>query len=84
MMKNVTLLLAVGLSLVIMGFNGTHKVEASILVVTSDSDSGPGSLRQALLGARNGDTITFDPIVFPLDNPATIELLSPLPESAIA
>ena len=80
MMKYVTLLLAVGLSLVVMGFNGTHKVEASILVVTSDSDSGPGTLRQALVVARNGDTITFDPIVFSLDNPATIELLSPLPE----
>ena len=79
-MKNVTLLLAVGLSLVVMGFNGTHKVEASILVVTSDSDSGPGTLRQALLEAVNGDTITFDPVVFPPGSPVTITLTSgPLP-----
>ncbi|MCL4275835.1 MAG: S-layer homology domain-containing protein [Anaerolineales bacterium] len=30
-------------------------------VVTNTSDSGPGSLRQAIADASNGDTITFDP-----------------------
>lgn len=47
-------------------------------VVANTADSGQGSLRQALTNAQNGDTITFDPAVFPPGNPATI-----LPESAL-
>jgi hypothetical protein len=35
------------------------------IVVTSPTDSGEGSLRQALLNALPGDTITFAPAVFP-------------------
>jgi hypothetical protein len=31
------------------------------LVVTTNADSGPGSLRQAIAGARSGDTVTFAP-----------------------
>ncbi len=50
------------------------------LLVTSRNDSGPGSLRQALLDAQPGDTITFDPGVFPPGSPATITLNTPLPE----
>ncbi|MBC8422446.1 MAG: right-handed parallel beta-helix repeat-containing protein, partial [Chloroflexi bacterium] len=46
------------------------------LIVTSTADSGPGTLRQALLDAGNGDTITFDPAVFPPGSPATIALTS--------
>ncbi len=38
-------------------------------VVTSRTDSGPGSLRQALLEAWPGDRILFDPVVFPPANP---------------
>ena len=38
---------------------------AATLVVTSSADSGPGTLRQALLDANSGDTITFDATVFP-------------------
>lgn len=30
-------------------------------IVTNTNDSGPGSLRQALADANNGDTVTFDP-----------------------
>jgi len=49
------------------------------LTVTSPLDSGPGTLREALLGARTGDTITFDPEVFDPLSPVTITLLSDLP-----
>src|ERR1043166_7264351 len=33
---------------------------ASVIIVTNTNDSGPGSLRQALADAHNGDTINFD------------------------
>jgi hypothetical protein len=49
-------------------------------VVSSISDSGPGTLRQAMLDAQNGDTITFDPSIFPSTAPVTITLSSQLPE----
>jgi photosystem II stability/assembly factor-like uncharacterized protein len=49
------------------------------ILVTSSADRGSGTFRQALLNARNGDTISFDPDVFPLDNPTTITLFSLLP-----
>jgi len=42
------------------------------IIVTNTSDGGPGSLRQALIDVKDGDTITFDPIVFPPNAPATI------------
>ncbi|MFN2146193.1 MAG: cellulase family glycosylhydrolase [Anaerolineales bacterium] len=51
-----------------------------MIVVENTEDSGPGSFRQALLDAQSGDTITFDPEVFDPANPATIFLLSELPE----
>ncbi len=54
-------------------------VGATTLVVVSTADSGPGTLRQALLDVRAGDTITFDQSVFPPGNPATIFLQSALP-----
>jgi hypothetical protein len=53
--------------------------EGDIITVTSTSDSGPGSLRQALEDAQPYDTITFDPAVFPPDAPATIFITSELP-----
>src|SRR5438094_5211040 len=34
---------------------------ASPITVTNTNDSGPGSLRQALADANDGDTIDFDP-----------------------
>lgn len=49
------------------------------IVVSSAADSGPGTLRQALLGAGAGDVITFDPAVFPPSAPVTITLNSALP-----
>lgn len=48
-------------------------------IVTSSLDSGPGTLRQNLLDAEAGDTITFDPSVFPPTKPVTISLTSQLP-----
>lgn len=50
-----------------------------IIVVGSPDDSGPGTLRQALLEAQPGDTITFDPTVFPPGAPVTVTLTSCLP-----
>jgi len=49
------------------------------IVVTSTADRGTGTLRWALQAAQSGDTITFDPAVFPPDEPATILLQSELP-----
>jgi hypothetical protein len=46
------------------------------IVVTSTSDSGPGSLRHALQDAQDHDAIIFDRAVFPPDAPATIHLTS--------
>ena len=43
-------------------------------VVTSVEKTGENTLRQALRDAQNGDTIAFDPSVFPPDAPATIAL----------
>ena len=40
------------------------------LVVTSTADSGPGTLRWALLKAQPGATISFDVAVFPPAAPA--------------
>src|SRR5215471_10925548 len=34
--------------------------QATTITVTSTNDSGPGSLRQALADANDGDTINFD------------------------
>jgi hypothetical protein len=50
------------------------------IIVTSAEDSGPGTLRQALLDAQSGDTITFDATVFPPQEPAKVSLVSLLPE----
>jgi hypothetical protein len=52
------------------------KARAAALTVTSTADRGPGTLRQCLLDAEKGDTITFDPNVFPEGNPVTITITS--------
>jgi hypothetical protein len=57
----------------------TPTSEAHAIVVTSPADSGSGTLRQALLSAHSGETITFDPAVFPPKAPVTIALSSGLP-----
>lgn len=50
-----------------------------IVVVTSTADSGPGTLRQALLDVQHRDTIIFDPTIFPPSVPVTISVTSELP-----
>jgi hypothetical protein len=50
------------------------------IIILSAADAGPGTLRQALLDAKHGDIITFDPKVFPPANPMIIALTSGLPE----
>jgi len=47
------------------------------IVVTNADDAGPGSLRQSMLDAGEGQTIAFDPDFFA--TPRTITLLSALP-----
>jgi len=49
------------------------------ITVISTMDSGSGTLRQALLDAQSGDTITFDPNVFPPTAPVAIPIASELP-----
>lgn len=56
-----------------------RRADANLLRVVSPSDSGLGTLRQALLDATAGDTIRFEPSFFPPGSPATILLQSALP-----
>ena len=51
-----------------------------IFIIKSVADNGSGSLRQAMLDARRGDLITFDPSIFPPNSPTPIILTSSLPE----
>ena len=53
--------------------------EIGTIIVTTTEDSGQDSLRGALHQAKPEDVITFDPSVFPPDNPAIIYIESPLP-----
>jgi hypothetical protein len=57
----------------------TPTPEGETIIVASTADSGPGTLRQALLDAQSGDTITFDPSVFPPSAPVEIPIASELP-----
>lgn len=57
----------------------TSAPQGEVIVVTSAADSGPDTLRQALLDVQDGDTITFDPTVFPSTAPVTISITSELP-----
>ncbi len=57
----------------------TLPAQGKTIIVSSTADSGSGTLRQALLDAQSGDTITFDPAVFSPNTPATIYLTSSLP-----
>ncbi|MFH1907401.1 MAG: right-handed parallel beta-helix repeat-containing protein [Chloroflexota bacterium] len=49
------------------------------IVVISTEDSGLGTFRQALEDAQGGDTIMFDPAIFPPIAPVTINLTRDLP-----
>lgn len=56
-----------------------EEAQGKTIIVKSTADSEPGTLRQALLDAESGDTITFDPAIFPPGTPATIYLTNSLP-----
>src|SRR3990170_979776 len=58
----------------------TPTPQGRTLLVTSAADSGPGTLRQAMQDAQSGDTITFDPSVFPPDAQVAISVTSGLPQ----
>ncbi len=58
--------------------HGFHK-QANTCQVTTTADAGSGSFRWCLEQAQSGDTIVFDPAVFPPDNPATIQVTGFLP-----
>jgi hypothetical protein len=55
-----------------------HRISGTC-VVTSSANAGLGSLRGCLESAGSGDTITFDPGVFPPGSPVTITLQADLP-----
>ena len=57
----------------------TNTPQGKTILITSAADSGPGTLRQAILDVNAGDSITFEEAVFPQDNPTTIYPLSVLP-----
>ncbi len=76
--KSWSLMLLV-VTLVMLAWVAVPLVQGATITVTSTADSGPGTLREALSTAVSGDTITFDPAVFPPGAPATIALTSPLP-----
>ena len=59
--------------------SATLEPQATTIIVTSTADSGPGTLRQALLDAQSGEVITFDPTAFPPTSPMTIGLTIGLP-----
>jgi parallel beta-helix repeat protein len=58
---------------------GSSRLATSTCQVTTTADAGSGSLRSCLEQAESGDTIVFDPAVFPPNNPAAIVLSSDLP-----
>jgi hypothetical protein len=52
------------------------------IIVDNTADSGTGTLRWAIQEAKSGDTIKFDPSIFPIDNPAEIFIINELPHIA--
>ncbi|MGD2146084.1 MAG: right-handed parallel beta-helix repeat-containing protein, partial [Anaerolineae bacterium] len=82
-MRHVTLVFLLLTALVLASITASasrHASPGDTIVVASTSDHGPGTLRQALLDAQYGDTITFDPAVFPPTAPVTISLAGALPQ----
>lgn len=60
MKRQITFLLIAFYLVSIIGSVPSYSVRAATLVVTNTNDSGTGSLRQAMIDATGGDTITFD------------------------
>lgn len=83
MSQRISLILLVLAVVCLTGVMGARSAQAGAIVVSSPADSGPASLRSAILSANAGsgsDVITFDPSVFPPDGSTTIALETPLPE----
>lgn len=76
--RKITLCLIIT-ALVAVSLPSPRPVWSATLQVVSAADSGAGTLRQALLDAKSGDTITFSPTVFPPSTPTTIFARSSLP-----
>ncbi|MGD8554112.1 MAG: hypothetical protein PVJ07_05255 [Anaerolineales bacterium] len=57
----------------------SEPLQPQTILVTSTSDAGAGSLREAIHGASPGDTIIFDPAIFPPNDPGVISIATPLP-----
>lgn len=60
MKKQLIFLLITVYLISVLGSIPTQTVRAATLVVTNTNDSGSGSLRQTVIDATSGDTITFD------------------------
>lgn len=60
MKKQFIFLLTIVYLISVIGSIPTISVRAATVVVTNTNDSGTGSLRQTIIDATNGDTITFD------------------------
>lgn len=74
-------LLASWIIMTLCAVSATHAADEAILVTTT-ADSGPGSLRQAIVQAEStagADTIRFDTEAGPFGPPQTIRLENPLP-----
>ena len=52
--------------------------QGKTIIVTNSSNQARGSLRQAIVDSQPGDTILFDPGVFPPNEPVTIYITEPL------
>lgn len=53
--------------------------QPTTIIVSTTADTGPGSLRDALLRVQTGGVITFSPSVFPPDRPTVIFVKTSLP-----
>jgi len=84
LMNNLNNKFLFAISLFILSLNGcgpspSPTPQGETIIVTSAANSGPGTLRQALLDMQSEYTITFDAATFPPAAPATIYLTSELP-----
>jgi hypothetical protein len=66
-------------SVIIIILHITLNLYATTIVVISNANSGPGTLRQAILDVSSKDEILFDPAIFSLSVPGVIYLTNPLP-----
>ena len=73
-------ILFVFLSGYLLSLSPAPKPEGPQIIVNNASDSGPGTLREALEAAKSGTIIVFDPSTFPKNELTRIQMLRPLPD----